>query len=226
MSRSRAEMIEETRGKLLATARESFRRAGYAGTSMDDLTAAAGLTRGALYHHFGDKQGLLAAVAAQIDAEMEARLQAISRDAPDAWTALRERCRAYLEMAADPEIRRIVLQDARAVLGHAGAAAQEQCTASLGELLQDLMDQGAIVAAPRARSPGCCMAAWPKAHSGSPRTMARRAWRRPCRRSICCCRACAGADRIDARGWPSRQTPSSRIMRSARSVPHRPAPLP
>ncbi|CUI35684.1 DNA-binding transcriptional repressor AcrR [Achromobacter xylosoxidans] len=148
MSRSRAEMIEETRGKLLATARESFRRAGYAGTSMDDLTAAAGLTRGALYHHFGDKQGLLAAVAAQIDAEMEARLQAISRDAPDAWTALRERCRAYLEMAADPEIRRIVLQDARAVLGHAGAAAQEQCTASLGELLQDLMDQGVIVAAP------------------------------------------------------------------------------
>lgn len=141
MSRSRAEMIEETRGKLLATARESFRRAGYAGTSMDDLTAAAGLTRGALYHHFGDKQGLLAAVAAQIDAEMEARLQAISRDAPDAWTALRERCRAYLEMAADPEIRRIVLC-------HAGAAAQEQCTASLGELLQDLMDQGVIVAAP------------------------------------------------------------------------------
>lgn len=152
MSRSRAEMIEETRGKLLATARESFRRAGYAGTSMDDLTAAAGLTRGALYHHFGDKQGLLAAVAAQIDAEMEARLQAISRDAPDAWTALRERCRAYLEMAADPEIRRIVLQDARAVLGHAGAAAQEQCTASLGELLQDLMDQGAIAARAPARA--------------------------------------------------------------------------
>ena len=81
MSRSRAEMIEETRGKLLATARESFRRSGYAGTSMDDLTAAAGLTRGALYHHFGDKQGLLAAVAAQIDREMEARLQAIAHAA-------------------------------------------------------------------------------------------------------------------------------------------------
>lgn len=144
MSRSRAEMIEEARGKLLSTARESFRRAGYAGTSMDDLTAAAGLTRGALYHHFGDKQGLLAAVAAQIDAEMEARLQAISRDAPDAWTALRERCRAYLAMAAEPEIRRIVLQDARAVLGHGGAAAQEQCTTSLGALLQALMAQGAI----------------------------------------------------------------------------------
>ena len=140
MSRSRAEMIEETRGKLLATARESFRRSGYAGTSMDDLTAAAGLTRGALYHHFGDKQGLLAAVAAQIDREMEARLQAIAHAA----LALRERCRAYLAMAAEPEIRRIVLQDARAVLGHGGAAAQEQCTASLGALLQALMTQGVI----------------------------------------------------------------------------------
>lgn len=150
MSRSRAEMIEETRGKLLATARASFRRAGYAGTSMDDLTAAAGLTRGALYHHFGDKQGLLAAVAAQIDGEMELRLQAISRDAPDAWTALRERCRAYLAMAAEPEIRRIVLQDARAILGQA-ASVQEQCTASLADLLRALMEQGVIAPAePRA----------------------------------------------------------------------------
>jgi len=140
MPRTRAEMIEETRAKLLATARESFRRAGYAGTSMDDLTA--GLTRGALYHHFGDKQGLLAAVASQIDDEMEQRLQAISRAAPNAWTALRERCRAYLAMAAEPEIRRIVLQDARAVLGPADTLAQAQCTASLAALLQTLMDQG------------------------------------------------------------------------------------
>ncbi|MGE8658884.1 MAG: TetR/AcrR family transcriptional regulator [Achromobacter sp.] len=151
MARSRAEMIEQTRGKLLATARESFRRVGYAATSMDDLTAAAGLTRGALYHHFGDKQGLLAAVAAQIDHEMEQRLQAISRDAADPWTALRERCRAYLAMAAEPEIRRIVLQDARAVLGQTGAAAQEQCTASLATLLHELMERGEIAPAePRA----------------------------------------------------------------------------
>ena len=127
MSRSRAEMIEETRRKLLATARESFRLAGYAATSMDDLTAAAGLTRGALYHHFGDKSGLLAAVVEQIDGEMDERLQAISRRAPDDWTGLLERCRAYLEMATEPEIRRIVLQDARAVLGHNGNTAQDQC---------------------------------------------------------------------------------------------------
>ena len=148
MTRSRAEMIEATRAKLLATARQAFRQAGYAATSMDDFTAAAGLTRGALYHHFGDKKGLLAAVVEQIDGEMDQRLAAISAQAPDAWTALRGRCRAYLEMAAEPEIRRIVLQDARAALGAAADASQHQCLASLSALLQALMDQGVIEPAP------------------------------------------------------------------------------
>ncbi len=148
MTRSRAEMIEATRAKLLATARQAFREAGYAATSMDDFTAAAGLTRGALYHHFGDKKGLLAAVVEQIDGEMDQRLAAISAQAPDAWTALRGRCRAYLEMAAEPEIRRIVLQDARAVLGAAADASQRQCLASLSALLQALMNQGVIEPAP------------------------------------------------------------------------------
>lgn len=144
MARSRAEMIEATRAKLLDAARRAFREAGYAATSMDDFTAAAGLTRGALYHHFGGKPGLLAAVVEQIDDEMDRRLDEISARAPDAWTAFRERCRAYLRMAAEPEIRRIVLQDARAVLGPATDHAQQRCLASLGALLQRLMDDGAI----------------------------------------------------------------------------------
>lgn len=144
MSRSRAEMIEATRAKLIAAARQAFRQMGYAATSMDDFTAAAGLTRGALYHHFGDKKGLLAAVVKQIDGEMDERLSAISLRAPDAWTAFRDRCRAYLEMAVEPEIRRIVLQDARAALAPAPGAAQQQCVASLGALLQQLMAEGTV----------------------------------------------------------------------------------
>lgn len=147
MTRSRAEMIEATRAKLLATARQAFREAGYAATSMDDFTAAAGLTRGALYHHFGDKKGLLAAVVEQIDGEMDKRLAAIAAQAPDAWAALHGRCRAYLEMAAEPEIRRIVLQDARAVLGAVTDGSQQHCIASLAALLQTMMDQDLIEAA-------------------------------------------------------------------------------
>ncbi len=142
--RTRAEM-EETRATLLATARKVFGERGYADTSMDDLTAQASLTRGALYHHFGDKKGLLAAVVAQIDAEMDARLQAISDTAEDAWEGFCNRCRAYLEMTLEPEIQRIVLRDARAVLGGASLDSQRHCIKSMQRLIDNLMQQGVVV---------------------------------------------------------------------------------
>ncbi|MDR6711662.1 AcrR family transcriptional regulator [Pseudomonas hunanensis] len=141
--RTRAEM-EQTRAILLDTARQVFSEHGYAETSMDDLTAQADLTRGALYHHFGDKKGLLTAVVAQIDAEMDARLQAISDSASDPWQGFRDRCRAYLEMAREPQIQRIVLRDARAVLGTPAPQAQLHCVASLKTLLETLMSQGLV----------------------------------------------------------------------------------
>lgn len=147
MSRARAEMIEETRARLLASARQAFATQGFAHTSMDDFTARAGLTRGALYHHFGDKKGLLAAVVAQLDREMDERLQQISDQAKDPWDGFCERCRAYLRMAQDPEIQRIVLQDAPAVLGE-NVSAQQQCIESLRCLLEGLMQAGLIEQAP------------------------------------------------------------------------------
>ncbi|MBN3254075.1 TetR/AcrR family transcriptional regulator [Pectobacterium brasiliense] len=141
--RTRAEM-EETRATLLATARKVFSDRGYADTSMDDLTAQASLTRGALYHHFGDKKGLLAAVVEQIDAEMDERLQVISDTAEDAWDGFRRRCRAYLEMALEPEIQRIVLRDARAVLGGASPDSQRHCVESMQRLIDNLIRQGVV----------------------------------------------------------------------------------
>ncbi len=144
--RTRAEM-EETRTTLLATARKVFAELGYADTSMDDLTAQAGLTRGALYHHFGDKKGLLAAVVAQIDTEMDARLQSISDTAEDAWEGFCNRCRAYLEMTLEPEIQRIVLRDAKAVLGGASPDSQRHCIESMRRLIGNLMQQGIVAEA-------------------------------------------------------------------------------
>ncbi|MGR6772516.1 TetR/AcrR family transcriptional regulator [Pectobacterium brasiliense] len=141
--RTRAEM-EETRATLLATARKVFSERSYADTSMDDLTAQASLTRGALYHHFGDKKGLLAAVVEQIDAEMDERLQVISDTAEDAWDGFRHRCRAYLEMALEPEIQRIVLRDARAVLGGASPDSQRHCVESMQRLIDNLIRQGVV----------------------------------------------------------------------------------
>ena len=74
MASKRTEAMAETRDRLVRAARRAFAQQGFAAASMDDLTASAGLTRGALYHHFGDKKGLLTAVIAQIDGEMAERL--------------------------------------------------------------------------------------------------------------------------------------------------------
>ena len=101
MRKPRSEMIAETRAKLLTAARKAFGSVGYAEASMDDFTAAAGLTRGALYHHFGDKKGLLQAVVSQIDAEMTARLCAISSRAPSRWQAFVDENVGYVEMALE-----------------------------------------------------------------------------------------------------------------------------
>lgn len=142
--RARSEMIEETRAKLTAAAREAFGRLGYSETSMDDLTAAVGLTRGALYHHFGDKRGLLRAVAETIDAEMDARLNVASQ-VSNPWDGFTRRCRLYLEMALEPEIQQIVLKDAPTFLG-AGYLEpnRQQCLASLADRLSAMMAKSVV----------------------------------------------------------------------------------
>jgi len=117
MARTRAQMTEETRDRLIQAARQAFARDGFAATSMDALTAAVGLTRGALYHNFGDKTGLLAAVVDRMDAEMADRARQIGSDAADPWEALMAEGCAYIRMALDPEVQRIVLLDGPAFLG-------------------------------------------------------------------------------------------------------------
>lgn len=141
----RSEMIAETKSKLIAAARKAFGEKGYADASMDDFTAEAGLTRGALYHHFGGKEGLLQAVIAQIDAEMTERLRERSAKAPDAWEGFVEEGIGYIEMALEPEIRRIVLRDGPAVLGDPAAwPTANGCIAAMSDTLANLREQGLI----------------------------------------------------------------------------------
>ena len=146
MHRPRKEMIAETRAKLVAAARQAFGTVSYAEASMDDFTASAGLTRGALYHHFGDKKGLLQAVIAEIDAEMFARLKVVSAKADTLWIGFVDECTAYIEMALEPEIQRIVLCDGPAVLGDPSQwPSQNECIRSMTENLQKLSDEGTII---------------------------------------------------------------------------------
>lgn len=143
--KSREEMIASTRARLIAAARLAFGQKGYAAASMDDLTAAAGLTRGALYHHFGGKEGLLEAVVQQIDGEMRTRYEHEFAAAGTNWTGFKACAHAYLDMALDPETRRIVLQDAPAVLGTRFREIDAASSlAPMTESLSKLMDSGEI----------------------------------------------------------------------------------
>lgn len=145
MAQKRAEMIEETRAKLIKAAREAFATQGYADSSMDELTAQAGLTRGALYHHFGGKKGLLEAVIAQIDSEMVQRLSQVIEAAPTTWDGFIDESIAYIRMALEPEIQRIVLLDGPAALGDRSQWSSENaCMRSTQQSIQQLIDEGTV----------------------------------------------------------------------------------
>ncbi|TCM61418.1 TetR family transcriptional regulator [Acinetobacter calcoaceticus] len=141
--RTKAEMAQ-TRIALLASARKSFALRGYADTALDDVCTEIGLSRGALYHHFKNKKALLQAVVEVLDLEMDQRLQHSFEIAADPWEGFQNRCKLYLSMAQEPEIQRIILQDARAVLGHRRAEDAQQCTSSMQQILQQLMQEAVI----------------------------------------------------------------------------------
>lgn len=143
--RSRPEMIAETRAKLIAAARKAFAAHGYAEASMDDLTAAAGLTRGALYHHFGGKQGLLEAVIEQIDAEITERLETVANSASSRWDGFVDENIGYIELALEPDVQRIMLRDGPAVLGDpANWPSALACITSIRRNIEQLQADGVI----------------------------------------------------------------------------------
>jgi AcrR family transcriptional regulator len=133
------------RARLIAAARAAFAEQGYAAASMDELTASVGLTRGALYHGFGDKKGLLAAVIDQIDGEMSAKMAQAREAAPDPWSGLIDEGVAYIRMALDPEVQRIMLLDGPAVLGDPSTWPGEQaCLEVTVRSMAQLRDAGVI----------------------------------------------------------------------------------
>nr|WP_294815722.1 TetR/AcrR family transcriptional regulator [uncultured Sphingomonas sp.] len=147
-ARRRVETMEENRGKLIAAGRKAFASEGFAAASMDDLTASVGLTRGALYHNFGDKKGLLAAVVAQVDGEMAARARAAGADARDGWEQLLAEGAAYIAMALDPEVQRIVLLDGPAFLGDPSRwPSQNACLQATKQAVARLIADGVMKSA-------------------------------------------------------------------------------
>jgi AcrR family transcriptional regulator len=106
----------ETRATLVETGRDLFGRAGYAETSIEEIAAAAGVTKGAFYHHFSGKDDLFREVYEQVQREVTEAV-APSFLETDAWDALVRGCLATLDAHLDPTVQRISLLDGRAVLG-------------------------------------------------------------------------------------------------------------
>ena len=116
-SRTQAERSEATRAALIEAARALFAERGYAGVGTEELVRAAGVTRGALYHHFDGKRELLAAVYEQLEAELAQALADSVAPGAAVLETLRAGAEMFLDHCLEPEVQRIVLLDAPAVLG-------------------------------------------------------------------------------------------------------------
>ncbi len=112
-----AERSEATRGALVATARKLFAARGYAAVGTEEVVRGAGVTRGALYHHFDDKRDLFRAVYEDLEQELVRSIGEAMGSAHDPWALLVTGMRKWLEACADPAVMRISLIDAPAVLG-------------------------------------------------------------------------------------------------------------
>ena len=116
-SRTQAERSETTRGALIAAARQLFAERGYAGVGTEEIVRAAGVTRGALYHHFDGKRDLLRAVYEELEAEIAREVAEAVTPGAGILDTLTAGAELFLDHCLEPEVQRIVLLDAPAVLG-------------------------------------------------------------------------------------------------------------
>lgn len=117
MHRTKAAQTLATKQKLERVARALFAERGFAGVSAEEIVVAADVTRGALYHHYDGKEGLFEAVVDALMREVHAKLAAEAAGLSDPLQALERGVRVFLKVCTEPNVQRILLVDAPAVLG-------------------------------------------------------------------------------------------------------------
>jgi AcrR family transcriptional regulator len=145
-----AERLEATRRAIVQAASDLFGRQGYAATSVDEIAAAAGVAKGAVYHHFASKERLFEPVLEATTAALAHQVMVKAETASDVWDAIAVATEAYFELASTGAAAQIVLKDGPVVLGwerwreidasHFGAA--------MPNILQAAMAQGLIASQP------------------------------------------------------------------------------
>jgi AcrR family transcriptional regulator len=146
----RAKHSADTRQALVAAARRLWSHRGSSATSLDDVCGRAGVTKGALYHHFRNKHDLFLAVYAQVEDDLVQAGAARAARVGDVWDRLRAAGQGFLEVCARPDTRRVILE-APAVLGWEKARAVEQDHA-LGQL-ETALEQAAAAGLTDSTSP-------------------------------------------------------------------------
>ncbi len=149
--RTKAQQRESTIAALVAAARELFAARGYAAVGTEEIVQQAGVTRGALYHHFkGGKEDLFRAVLVQISAETTQQVMEAATQSSDPWEALVIGADAFLDASARPDVQRIMLVDGPSVLGWDvwRAADGEYALRMLETALQRAIDAGRLIDQP------------------------------------------------------------------------------
>jgi len=145
-----AERSEATRKALVDVARRLFAKRGYADVGTEEIVRRAGVTRGALYHHFSGKEDLFRAVAEQVEEEITRKSAEAALAHQDPWEQQRAGWDAFLDACLDPAVQRIILLDAPSVLG---PKAWREIASKYGLALvqfgiQSLIDAGLIAKQP------------------------------------------------------------------------------
>jgi AcrR family transcriptional regulator len=147
--RTQAERTEATTAALVDAARDLFARDGYDATSLDAVAARAGVTKGAVYHHFDGKRQLFEAVFSREVERLGTPLAAAYTRTKDPGDAFQAGCRAFLDECLDPGLQRIVLVDASAAIGWEGIRRLEAPLLELMELaIARAADAGRIARRP------------------------------------------------------------------------------
>jgi AcrR family transcriptional regulator len=115
--RTQAERRASTRRALLDAARSLFAEKGYHGAAAEEIVGRAGLTRGALYHHFEDKKDLFRVVVDEMEGEIDEEIEAAERAESGLPEAVMAGYRAFIDAVLDPEMRRTFFLDGPSVLG-------------------------------------------------------------------------------------------------------------
>lgn len=154
MPRMTKEHSEMTRASILATARGLFAGRGYADVGLQEVASAAGVTRGAVYHHFDSKIGLFTEVHGLAQREVADEIERQTAGINDLWHSLEIGCRAFLTTSVSDRFRRVLLLDGPAVLGWGTWRSLDAANSGslLDSVLSELHSAGELTVAPRAAS--------------------------------------------------------------------------